>query len=1817
MLSVFELKDELGLADEAQLVAGDAFHCGRVLFHAAHGGAELTNLLIQPADLGVGLYALAAQVLETFEAGWGEYQDRHRNDCDREDPERERAFHEKPAILHGATLQHRLPMAKKTAGARGSLGSSDLWKYCASADLAMDSTFPEAVRDDELPIGAKLGDFVIMRRLGTSALGTAYVAKRGDDDFRIKVVRFGRALDRGWLERFLAYGRLLASFDLPELGRDLVTLELDGRLAVCQRYVVGETLADRLARSGAERESEFRLIAEALFESLCLLHERRLSHGNLKLQNVLLENEGEELRVVLLDAGWDRLRRLGSVFCQGAAPPEQLLGQVGDLRSDVYACGLVLHQLLSGKPFADDERPLETALRHLGEPLRTPSSLNPHGLVGRELEVFVLALLEKQPSRRPPDAFALLQKFQKLGRRWASDRLLSERDMDELVSAVIERPLDASAADSLDAAVAGGLDPERAVATFCHAADGLGDAHRDAKKTLLFRAARLCEHETSDLERAERIYGQILAQDPSDAIATAALEDVFRRLGKYAELTALLRQRAERAASEAERARAFAEIGRVFAQDLKDNAQALAAFTRAFCEAPEQAHYADEIERLAPAVPDAYVSVLDACLHVAATRTLTPESESALQLRMAGWYDGKLGRQDLAQSYYEAILTKQPAHDAAFDGLCRIQRKNQQWSELASALLRHADLAATRARARDLRAEAAEVFEAHLKDLGTARVLYERIFDEDPTHTKAYEALGRLYEQTHDHAARARLLERRAETSQREERLAALYKLAEVHEKGLGSDANALLVLRAIVSERESELEALRGIDRLLSKAGRHAELVANLEAQVLLVATPRQKIVLFERLARLCAEEFLDHERAGGYLQKILEIDPANASAFDALVERCREQEQWERMAELYDRQLELPQEDSRRLSLLLASAALYAEHLGLPERAIRTYERALELDPHETRALSALAELWEAAGDSARALSAIDALVSRASSPEAAAALHLRAAQLHEARGESESAILRYQRALDADPASATAAARLRQLHVARGDHLAAMKLLEHELDATSGERAKARLAAELAELFRHNLKDDKRAEEAARRAIGYDPTSVTALTILGDLAFEKQHFLEASRHYEGVTERIETLAPSDALRVLVRHIESLCRAGLAEQAQPPLDSLWKIAPDDLETWLYVDRLMFEHAAPPLAASVGGRILTAFDARLAGKQRALAFYRHGEALRRAGDLSVAIAALETAADLDPADPMPLVALASAHEARDSWTDVVKAKTRQLDLAEGDDRFQLLLQIGEIAAERLNDHPLAVKNLLLALEDRPDDRRLLTKLMHLYSEDKEWNGLVDVVLRLAQFVDEPKQKGKYLHTAAIVANRQLGDPERALEIYAAVLALDPDHEKAQREVIEIELERGNYSVVETILERRLEHFRTQGDRTLEAATHVELAELYDTKLGSPSRAIEHLEEAQELEPDNRERAELLAELYARDPETYFDKAVTTLASVLRESPYHAGALTLLRQLYTDAKHTDGAFCLCQAKYALSLAEPDEERFFRRFRSDAPVRVSAPLSERDWSETLLHDSIDRTLTRLFSVIEPAVLAAQSLELEELGYAAEDAVDSADRTYPIGQSLSAALALLGIDAPSIFENPEEDTGLSFLHAQRPAILLGNAALNADIPAQAAAFIAARHVSYFRPGLYLRQVAPSQTALKTWLIAAVKSCTPDVPVPPELESPVAEALAALERELSDGARSELAGIVREMLESGASLDLKQWITGVDLTADRAGFVASNDLETALEIVKASDEQSSSVPITERVEELIRYAVSPAYLALRESLGIAIAR
>jgi hypothetical protein len=170
------------------------------------------------------------------------------------------------------------------------------------------------------------------------------------------------------------------------------------------------------------------------------------------------------------------------------------------------------------------------------------------------------------------------------------------------------------------------------------------------------------------------------------------------------------------------------------------------------------------------------------------------------------------------------------------------------------------------------------------------------------------------------------------------------------------------------------------------------------------------------------------------------------------------------------------------------------------------------------------------------------------------------------------------------------------------------------------------------------------------------------------------------------------------------------------------------------------------------------------------------------------------------------------------------------------------------------------------------------------------------------------------------------------------------------------------------------------------------------------------------------------------------------------------------------------------------------------------------------------------------------------------------------------------------------------------------------VLGRAAFENEVPNQALAFVTGRHLTYFLPGYYVRHLLPTGTGLKGWLFAAVKLCVPQFPIAPDLQGQVDEAFAYMSTDFQGVQREILASMVSKLLQSGGALDLKKWVAAIDLTADRAGLILANDLGVATEIIRAT-EDASSVPVPERVKEIVLYGVSAPYFELREKLGITV--
>jgi serine/threonine-protein kinase len=217
--------------------------------------------------------------------------------------------------------------------------------------------------------GTKLGPYEIVAPLGAGGMGEVYQAhdtKLGRD-VAIKVLPEAFAHDPGRLSRFQREAKILASLNHPNIAAIYGLEEDAGRNYLVMELVPGETLADRVRREGRVPVEEALAIAKQIAEALEAAHEKSIIHRDLKPTNVKVTPEG---KVKVLDFGLakgfaddesmsdpsnsptlSQAATLQGVILGTAAymSPEQARGKTVDKRTDLWAFGCVLYELLTGK----------------------------------------------------------------------------------------------------------------------------------------------------------------------------------------------------------------------------------------------------------------------------------------------------------------------------------------------------------------------------------------------------------------------------------------------------------------------------------------------------------------------------------------------------------------------------------------------------------------------------------------------------------------------------------------------------------------------------------------------------------------------------------------------------------------------------------------------------------------------------------------------------------------------------------------------------------------------------------------------------------------------------------------------------------------------------------------------------------------------------------------------------------------------------------------------------------------------------------------------------------------------------------------------------------------------------------------------------------------------------------------------------------------------------------------------------------------------------------------------------------------------------
>src|SRR5271166_3186410 len=259
------------------------------------------------------------------------------------------------------------------------------------------------------PIGQLLdGRYLVDSQLARGGMATVYLSRdiRLERTVALKIAHPELARDHDFVARFISEARAAARLSSPNVVAVFDQGSTGDLHYIAMEYVPGPTLRELLVARGKLSPREALDIIERVLAGLAVAHEAGIIHRDVKPENVLL---GNGTMVKVADFGLARAAAGGSNTKTGLLigtaaylAPEQVSGNTSDQRSDVYAAGVMLFEMLTGLQPHTGETPLAVAYKHVNSVVPAPSALNSE--LPAALDALVALATSRDPDLRPPDA---------------------------------------------------------------------------------------------------------------------------------------------------------------------------------------------------------------------------------------------------------------------------------------------------------------------------------------------------------------------------------------------------------------------------------------------------------------------------------------------------------------------------------------------------------------------------------------------------------------------------------------------------------------------------------------------------------------------------------------------------------------------------------------------------------------------------------------------------------------------------------------------------------------------------------------------------------------------------------------------------------------------------------------------------------------------------------------------------------------------------------------------------------------------------------------------------------------------------------------------------------------------------------------------------------------------------------------------------------------------------------------------------------------------------------------------------------------------
>ena len=1156
------------------------------------------------------------------------------------------------------------------------------------------------------------------------------------------------------------------------------------------------------------------------------------------------------------------------------------------------------------------------------------------------------------------------------------------------------------------------------------------------KVALLLELGLTEEFQLGQDAAAREVYQRVLEIEPENRAAVGALIDLYSRTAAWDDLVALYLRQADDAGEVDEKKTILFKVCQLLEDVLDDVPRAIETWKHVIELEPGNAQAFRALERFYSA-RESWPELAD-LLRDEIRFAQAPPVRATLLFRLGELLDGRLGEPEKAVDAWHAVLQDEdPDHGGALSALERqllelgqldvtsplrrrvaeilepLYENRGHWAQWIGVLEVQLSFEEDRWRRLEALIRIAKTYEERLDTPSAAFDAYTRAFREDYGNPDLQIELDRLAENL---GAWQPLVEAYLSGIEGFDDLDAatriLAKVARIYDHKLRDAERAIDCYRRVLLIDEANAEALNALERLLAGERRFAELVVVLSRKADFARDVMEKKELLYRICEIW-EELLDRpDQAVETYRRVLEEDPEDQNAIEALIRLYERTGNWPLLVEVLREKLEVASDETERKEILFRIARVCEEQLNDANETILTYRSVLEADAGDRRAMEALDRLYSREarwGELIDLLETERTLVVEESGLKSGPrvdGLDLRIADVLEHHlSQVEQAVELYGEILDRSPEFTDACRALERLLGDERFRLGASRQLEPYYQAQGFPELLARvyelqlldlddraerldLLKRLANLRYGVLKHPRSAFESYLRAFQEDPADEEIVSALHELADELSAHEALAGAYE---EQIGAALDAEVSRSLNRRLARLYdqKLGRPERAIESWQAVLRGDPYDREALAALDRLYQGRQEWELLIDIlrreielGGeeentdlRFRLGYLLEVVRNEVPAAIELYRNILWERGDHVFALEAMERlAVHLEHRQAISDV-LEPIYREKAAWEKLAILTEMRIELVdEPFERARLWTATAELRESRLQDADGALECLLNAFGLAPADEDVHKALVRVAVERGAWERLVEAFDRAVPELDDPDRRVEYLLSAADWCRGRLRDVYRAAERYVAVLAIESDNQKALDALEEIYTDAEIWPRLAEIHRRKADLIFDLDDKR--KRLHL-LGALSADKLNDIPAAVSAYEEALALDESDTVALQALEELHELASDW---RALHAILARKAESTYDGHELAALhRRMASLARDElkDAASAAESLEKVLEL-EPDDLDAARMLR---PLYVETQAWDRLQDvlvkELTLTESADERLPLLFSLGEIA------------------------------------------------------------------------------------------------------------------------------------------------------------------------------------------------------------------------------------------------